>query len=411
MLRDRDSLRPAVVAPAAHAGAHRAQVRPRLRPLHHAPEHPVQLAAARGRAGHPGASWPRCEMHAIQTSGNCIRNITSRPLRRRRGRRDRRSAPVLRDHPPVVDVPSRVRLPAAQVQDRRQRARRPTARRCWCTTSACTLVRERRGRGRLPRARRRRPGPHADHRPRDPRVPAARRTCSPTSTRSCASTTATAAATTSTRRASRSWSRSCTPEEFRAEVEAEWATSARRPGDGARRGVRAARRVLRAAAVRDACPATMPRYRAALADNRAFASWVEAQRAPAQGAGLRGRHAVAQEDRRAAGRRDVRPDGRRRRPRRPLQLRRAARLARAEPDLRRRAAGRPARAVERAARRSASRRRTSACSPTSSAARAATSARSPTRSRSRSPRRSSAASTTSTTCTTSASSTSTSPAA
>ena len=64
-----------------------------------------------------------------------------------------------------------------------------------------------------------------------------------------------------------------------------------------------------------------------------------------------------------------------------------------------------------AARRSGSRRRTSACSPTSSAARAATSARSPTRSRSRSPRRSSAASTTSTTCTTSASSTSTSRAA
>ncbi len=36
----------------------------------------------------------------------------------------------------------------------------------------------------------------------------------------------------------------------------------------------------------------------------------------------------------------VGPDGRRRRPRRPLQLRRAARLARAEPDPRRRAAGR-----------------------------------------------------------------------
>ena len=59
----------------------------------------------------------------------------------------------------------------------------------------------------------------------------------------------------------------------------------------------------------------------------------------------------------------------------------------------------------------ASRRRTSACSPTSSAARAAISARSPTPSRSRSPKRSSAASTTSITCTTSASSTSTSPAA
>ena len=54
---------------------------------------------------------------------------------------------------------------------------------------------------------------------------------------------------------------------------------------------------------------------------------------------------------------------------------------------------------------SAWRRRTSACSPTSSPARAAISARWPTPSRSRWPRRSSAASTTWTTCTTSASST------
>ena len=47
------------------------------------------------------------------------------------------------------------------------------------------------------------------------------------------------------------------------------------------------------------------------------------------------------------------------------------------------------RAVAASSRRSGSRRRTSACSPTSSAAPAATSARSPTRSRSRSPKRSS----------------------
>ena len=34
--------------------AHRPQVRPRLRPLHHAPEHPVQLDQAGRDAGHPG---------------------------------------------------------------------------------------------------------------------------------------------------------------------------------------------------------------------------------------------------------------------------------------------------------------------------------------------------------------------
>ena len=63
------------------------------------------------------------------------------------------------------------------------------------------------GRAGLCRLCRRRPGPHADDRQEDPRLPAGGRTCSPTPRRSCASTISTAAATTSTRRASRS---SCT---------------------------------------------------------------------------------------------------------------------------------------------------------------------------------------------------------
>ena len=54
--------------------------------------------------------------------------------------------------------------------------------------------------------------------------------------------------------------------------------------------------------------------------------------------------------RRAAGRRERRADGRDRRSRRALQLRRAARLPRAEPGVRRRRAARPARAVAGAAR-------------------------------------------------------------
>ena len=202
-------------------------------------------------------------------------------------------------------------------------------------------------------------------------------------------------------------------EEFARQVEAEWEHLTDGLGHGDhRRGVRRAsprtsrRRAYETLAGDDAAlragARRQPRVRA-LGERNVHA---------AQGAGLRVGHAVAQEDRRAAGRRHRRADGRRRRPGRPLQLRRAARHARAEPGPRRRAASATcSRCGTQAQGARASRRRTSACSPTSSAARAATSARSPTPSRSRSPRRSSAASTTSTTCTTSASSTSTSPAA
>ena len=147
----------------------------------------------------------RCEMHAIQTQRQLRPQHHHRPLRRRRARRDRRSASVVRARAPVVDVPSRS-SPTCRASSRsRSPARPPTARRSLVHDIGLQAVRNDARRGRLPRARRRRPGPHADHRPRDPRVPAVASTCSPTSTRSCASTTATAAATTCTRRASRSW--------------------------------------------------------------------------------------------------------------------------------------------------------------------------------------------------------------
>ena len=67
-----------------------------------------------------------------------------------------------------------VRVPAAQVQDRRQRRdRRP--RRDPRPRHRPAAGARRRRRDRLPGARRRRPGPHADHRPRHPRVPAVAR--------------------------------------------------------------------------------------------------------------------------------------------------------------------------------------------------------------------------------------------
>ena len=64
-----------------------------------------------------------------------------------------------------------------------------------------------------------------------------------------------------------------------------------------------------------------------------------------QAAGLRHRHAVAEADRRAARRRHCRADGRHRRPRRPLQLRRDPRRPRAEPGAAACCAARPARAL------------------------------------------------------------------
>jgi sulfite reductase (NADPH) hemoprotein beta-component len=74
-----------------------------------------------------GSSWrtrptsspisPAVEMHAIQTSGNCIRNISADQYAGARPTKSR-SAPLGRTAAPVVDLPPRIQLSAAQVQDR-----------------------------------------------------------------------------------------------------------------------------------------------------------------------------------------------------------------------------------------------------------------------------------------------------
>jgi hypothetical protein len=105
----------------------------------------------------------------IQTSGNCIRNITTDAARRRRRRRDRRSAPlgeILRQwstlHPSSPSCRASSRSPSA--------APRKTAPRSGGTTSACSCVRNEAGEIGFRSGRRH--GPHAAHRPGDPRVPA-----------------------------------------------------------------------------------------------------------------------------------------------------------------------------------------------------------------------------------------------
>ena len=67
-------------------------------------------------AGDILADLASVEMHAIQTSGNCIRNTTSDQYAGVGGRGGR-SAPLCRTDPPVVHLPPGIQLPAAQVQD------------------------------------------------------------------------------------------------------------------------------------------------------------------------------------------------------------------------------------------------------------------------------------------------------
>ena len=77
------------------------------------------------------------EMHAIQTSGNCIRNVTTDVFAGAADDEIEDPAALVRDPAPVVDHPPGVLLPAAQVQDRGDRVPRRTARPSAPTTSAC----------------------------------------------------------------------------------------------------------------------------------------------------------------------------------------------------------------------------------------------------------------------------------
>jgi sulfite reductase (NADPH) hemoprotein beta-component len=127
-------------------------------------------------------------MHAIQTSGNCIRNTPPRPVRRHRARRGRRPAPYCELIRAVVHAPPRVRLPAAQVQDRGQWRAKSDRAAIAVHDIGVQLVAMRRARwfvdlvgGGL--------GPHAGHRHADSRfLPGG--ICWATSRPSCGSTTA-----------------------------------------------------------------------------------------------------------------------------------------------------------------------------------------------------------------------------
>ncbi len=162
------ALRRAVVAPAARAGADRARLRPRLRPFHDAAEPAVQLDPDRARRRRDGR--PRRGRHARHPDQRQLHpQHHQRLLCRRRARRDRRSAALLRDPAPVEHAAPGVRLPAAQVQDRRHRGQ-GGPRRHRLARHRPAAAEERRRRSRLQGARRRRHGPHAGPRQRRRRV-------------------------------------------------------------------------------------------------------------------------------------------------------------------------------------------------------------------------------------------------
>ena len=66
------------------------------------------------------------EMHAIQTTGNCVRNVTADHFAGAAADEIDDPRPYRRAAAPVVDRPPGVPVPAAQVQDRHhRRAERP----------------------------------------------------------------------------------------------------------------------------------------------------------------------------------------------------------------------------------------------------------------------------------------------
>ena len=158
-------------------------------------------------------------------------------------------------------------------------------------------------------------------------------------------------------------------EEFRRRVEEEWEQIKDGRGRAARRRDRAHRRLLRAAARSRRCRRVTPAFERSQAERcRRSPAGRGPTCIPHKQPGYAIVNISLKPHRRHPGRRHRRADGRRRRPRRALQLRRDPGDARAEPGPAARPPGRPLRALAGAASRSAWRRPTSAPSPTSSPA-------------------------------------------
>ena len=124
-------------------------LRPRLRPLHHAPEHPVQLAEAGGRAATSWPIWPpsRCTPSRPAATASATSPPTSWPAwpptrSSIRGPGARSSASGRTFHPEFAFLPRKFKIAVSGA------ARGPRRHR-WCTTSACTSCARPARRGRL----------------------------------------------------------------------------------------------------------------------------------------------------------------------------------------------------------------------------------------------------------------------
>ena len=334
------------------------------------------------------AELAEVEMHAIQTSGNCIRNVTADQFAGVAADEiedPRVYAEIIRQwstlHPEFSFLPRKFKI---AVTGAATRPRGDPDR----TTSASSVERDGDGRARLRGHRRRRPGPHADDRQGRSATSCRSTTCSPTSRRSCASTTATAGATTSTRRASRSWSTSAASRPSPEEVEAEFAEiRGRRARPAAPRSSRASAPISRRRPSTSGPIDAEPGLDAGDARPTAPSPLGASATSPPTSSRATPSSTISlKPTRRRAGRRHGRADGRRRRPRRPLQP--SARSA--SPTSRtwccRTSTKRDLRTLYGSARRGrAAPPATSAWSPTSSPARGSTTAPWPTPARSRSP--------------------------
>ncbi len=137
---------------------------------------------------------------------------------------------------------------------------------------------------------------------------------------SCASTTATVAATTNTRRASRSSCARCPPKCSVEQVDAEWVHLEGWSDDADARRNRSHGRRIRTATVSSNSKPTRRLLRQRLAEPE-FSRWVAHQRGAAQADRVRDRDVVDEGHRRSAGRRHRRADGCRRRLGGPVRFR------------------------------------------------------------------------------------------
>ena len=313
-------------------------------------------------------NWPRIEdvpdiladlaaveMHAIQTSGNCIRNITSDPLAGVAPEELEDPRPwceIIRQwstfHPEFTYLPRKFKI--AVTGAARDRAA------SQLHDIGVHIVRGASGRAGLRDPGGRRPRPHAGHRPGGagvpaPRAPAVLSRGDPARLQPRGPARQHPQGTHQdpgeVRSASRSFGGASRPNGSRSRTAAPRTPMERSSGCAA-----SSPRLPTAALARYGDPAA--------GQDAAFRAWYRYNTQRSQGARLPHRVHLAEEARRGAGRCDRRADGADRGSRRPLQLRRSAGHAHAESGARRRRAGQDPRAVAGARRRPGSRRPTSA---------------------------------------------------